>query len=160
LAVISPDNRRLTAWMGALITWDPATGRQAWSVRRPHDSSGPSALAISADGRTLATGSDDGFIRLWDPTDGQPLGRLSGHGAGASGTGLAFLPDGRSLLSCGTDGTARLWELTSGEERKRFSQKTAMSGLRLSSDGSLAAFSTSPRGITLWRPMAAETEAA
>src|SRR5262249_11479346 len=86
---------------------------------------------------------------------------LSGHGAGASVTGLAFLHDGRSLLSCGSDGTARLWELATCEERKRFSQKTAMSGLRLSSDGSLAAFTTAlPGAVELWRPMTTETETA
>jgi WD40 repeat protein len=160
-AVFSPDSQRLTAWVGMIRTWDPATGRETSCIRHGHGSRDVCALAISADGRTLASGSLDGSVRLWNAADGKPIGLLSGHGERTSITGLAFLPDGRSLLSCGSDGTARLWEFATGEERKRFSQRTAVSGMRLSSDGSLAVFTAaSPRGVSLWRPMTPDTDAA
>src|SRR5262249_16718032 len=106
-AVFSPDSRRLVAETGTLRTWDSATGRETSGIRRPHGAAGLCALAISTNGRTVATGSFGGYVRLWDLIEGKAVGLLSGHGERTTITGLAFLPDGRSLLSCGSDGTAR-----------------------------------------------------
>jgi WD40 repeat protein len=71
------------------------------------------AAAFSSDGRWLATGSDDGAIRLWnlaqvDPTSQSvPIGRHDG----AVGE-LAFSPDGKWLVSGGADRKLRFWHRT------------------------------------------------
>jgi len=63
----------------------------------------------------LATGSDDGTIRLWDPATGVPVGNpLTGLPAVATLAAVP-LPDGRVLLATGSgDGTIRLWDPATG----------------------------------------------
>jgi WD40 repeat protein len=68
------------------------------------------AVALSPDGKTLASSGDDRLIRLWDPASGKALGTLEGH-AGAVRC-LAFSPDGKALASGGADKLIRLWDMT------------------------------------------------
>ncbi len=58
------------------------------------------AVAMSADGLTLATGDEDGSIRLRDPENGRVRATLVGHQLPIHL--LAFAPDGRRLISRGT----------------------------------------------------------
>jgi WD40 repeat protein len=67
------------------------------------------ALAVSPDGRTLASGGDDRSIRLWEVPSGRLLAQWEAHDAGVSA--LAFKPDGSVLMSGATDGMAKLWDL-------------------------------------------------
>jgi WD40 repeat protein len=71
-----------------------------------------------ADGRVLlATGADDGTIRLWDPSTGRPVGDPLEE-AGSPGFRIAAFHsgDGRTLLAIGgKDGRLRLWDPGSGQ---------------------------------------------
>jgi WD40 repeat protein len=69
------------------------------------------AMAISPDGRTLASGGDDRMIHLWEVPTGRPLARWQAHDAHV--TALAFRPDGRTLVSGAADGMLKLWDLAS-----------------------------------------------
>jgi tricorn protease-like protein len=68
------------------------------------------ALAYSPDGRFLASGGEDGIIKIWDPASGRELRTLRGH----SGTiiTLAYSPDGRLLTSASWDKTVKVWDAT------------------------------------------------
>ena len=72
---------------------------------------GVSALALSADGRTLASGSADRRIRLWDAASHEASGgsELVGHRDVVSG--LAFTSDGQNLISIDVDLVVNYWDL-------------------------------------------------
>jgi WD40 repeat protein/tRNA A-37 threonylcarbamoyl transferase component Bud32 len=67
------------------------------------------ALAVSPDGRTLASAGEDRMIRLWEMPTGRALARWEPHDARV--TALAFRPDGRTLVSGAADGILKLWDL-------------------------------------------------
>jgi WD40 repeat protein len=69
-------------------------------------------VALSRDGRLVASASFDRMVGLWEAASGQALATLQEH-TGAV-WGVALSGDGRLLASGGDDGTIRLWEAGSG----------------------------------------------
>lgn len=71
---------------------------------------GVTSVAISPDGRFVAAGSLDAFVRLWDVQTGHLVERLLGHKD--SVYSVAFTPDGKGLVSGSLDQTLKHWDLT------------------------------------------------
>jgi RNA polymerase sigma factor (sigma-70 family) len=73
------------------------------------------AVAFSPNGELLATGGEDGQVKLWDPASGKERLSWQAHPNGI--WGLAFSPDGRTVASGGADNSIRLWEVATGKLR-------------------------------------------
>lgn len=96
----------------SIKTIDTASGKELFP-RRGHASQ-LNSLAISPDGRLLASAGDDWVVQVWELASGRVLHTLSAHTAAVFG--LAFSPDGKLLASGSRDGTIALWDVQRGSE--------------------------------------------
>lgn len=71
-----------------------------------------SSVAVSADGKWLATAAKDNVVRIWDAASGQPVKELPGHTGAVSG--LQFSPDSSKLASGSADKSLRVWDVAGG----------------------------------------------
>lgn len=93
-----------------LTVWDVGTGRLAGEWNQP---SWVTALAFSPNSTQIATGHDDGSVRIWDVLTEQLVREIKGHSKPISA--LAYSADGGRLASAGEDKLIRLWDMTMGK---------------------------------------------
>jgi WD40 repeat protein len=68
------------------------------------------SVSFSPNGRRIATGSNDGTVKLWDTASGAEVFTLRGHTSGV--LCVAFSPNGDQLVSGSIDFTVRVWDAT------------------------------------------------
>ncbi|MFY0531178.1 WD40 repeat domain-containing protein [Nannocystis pusilla] len=81
----------------------------------PHPSGAVRSAAFSPDGRKLATGAQDGLVRVWDALGSGAPALLRGHTDEV--VALAWSPDGDRLASASLDRSARLWSSAGAAQR-------------------------------------------
>src|SRR5438445_263861 len=91
------------------------------------------SMAFDPRGGTLASGSDNGTVRLWEADSGKLLRTLEGHEGEV--LSVAFDPRGGTLASGNVNGTVRLWEADSGKLLRTLEGHTsAVFGIAFSPD--------------------------
>jgi WD40 repeat protein/tRNA A-37 threonylcarbamoyl transferase component Bud32/tetratricopeptide (TPR) repeat protein len=106
-------------------------------------------VAVSPDGKRLASGDSIGKIKLWDAHSGEEQETLEGH----KGTvwGVTFSPDGRKLLSAGSDYSVRVWDTVRGLELLTLSGHTnPVSCAVFSPDGKRIASASQDQTVRVW----------
>lgn len=77
-----------------------------------------SVHSLSADGRQLATGSDDEPVRVWDLRSRKCVHRLNAS-FHSPYSGSSFSSDTHTLVTSGNDYFIRVWDVATGKERRR-----------------------------------------
>ena len=108
------------------------------------------SVAFSADGQTMASGSNDNSIVMWDMASSQPLGPpLTGHEDNV--LSIDFSPVDQILASASDDKTIRLWDMASGQSISPplTGHTTGVSSVSFSPDGQTLV-SSGGKTIILW----------
>jgi WD40 repeat protein len=90
--------------------WDVVSGKNVMDYT--HHLGAVNAVAWSPDAKQIASGGDDGSIRVW----GVRYGRYEyTYWHGSSVTAVAWSPDGSRIASANSSGSLRVWRLLDGE---------------------------------------------
>ncbi|MFO0875998.1 MAG: WD40 repeat domain-containing protein [Gemmataceae bacterium] len=103
--------RLLASASDEVTVWEVASASQLASWATP---AWITALAFQPGATLLATGHDDGTVRVWDWAEQKPLLELDAHGTEVSA--LAFSLDRKRLATAGEDKRIHLWDLETGRQ--------------------------------------------
>jgi WD40 repeat protein len=108
-------------------------------------------VAVSPDGRRIASGGADRSLRLWDTGTGAPVGApLTGHQGPV--TGVAFVSEGSRVVSGSTDTQLRLWDAQTGASLGELLRGVngEVTGLAAGPDGRQVVFSSRHFPLKRW----------
>ncbi|MBK9926531.1 MAG: TIR domain-containing protein [Anaerolineales bacterium] len=127
--------------------WDWSTQKEIVSLNQPGDIV---AIAISDDGKLMASGSSEGTIILWE-IDGSTF-KQKGQAMSIIGPArmLAFNPESTLLAGGGSQGFAYLWDVAKNQELARISHgSNPVTSVTFSIDGTQL-FTVSRKVVRIW----------
>ena len=147
-AVLFDDQGGLVSagWDGKVLSWQLTTGESR--IVAQHDDRIWS-MALSPNGKVLATVSSDNTVKMWRYPEGKLLASLGGRARHA--WDVAFSPSGHMLVTGGTDKLIRIWRLREGAspgiDAAGDERPTALAASR---SGRMLASGTVNGGIHVW----------
>ena len=133
--VFSPDGQSLTV-AGSIGVWlyDAATLREL-ALFTGH-TRWVNSVALSPDGKTLASGSDDRTVKLWDSATGRIIATFEEHTDEVSS--VAFSPDGTTLASVSRQ-QIKLWNVAMQTNIATLVHTHSVNSVVFSPDGTMLA---------------------
>jgi WD40 repeat protein len=152
----SPSGRWLAAgswWERVISYWEPASGEMKMIQQIASHTSKLRTIAVTSDGKRLATTGLDNAIRLWNLATGQQMMRLPKQEQD-DWYGLAFSSNGK-LLAAGGDEKVGIWDLGTAERRSLDTGTGVIKAVAFSPDGRLLATGSSD-SLRLWNAISGE----
>lgn len=108
---------------GTIRTWNARTGKQQQVMRHGDVSRGRRqsvtpwvrGMAVSPDGKWIASSSLDDTVRLWNARTGKERFRLFGHGRLGGMHSVAFTKDGTRFATWADGAFLRVWDVRTGK---------------------------------------------
>jgi WD40 repeat protein len=150
----SPEAAATTSHTGTQMSATTTSGitrvtQPSAAKTRSRTRKGVTALGISSDGASLATGSTDKKFRVWGTGTGLQSVVLSGS-LGVP-TGLSFSPDGSTLATISRDSVVRLWDVVRGTDNANLTgHEHAIASVAVSPNGRTLASAGEDTRVILW----------
>jgi Tfp pilus assembly protein PilF len=105
------------------------------------------SVAVSPLGNRIASGSNDGTVKIWDVATGDPVRALPGH-TGRVG-GVTWSPDG-SLVASGGDASVLVQDVKTGATRLTLATGAQATSVDISPDGKRIAAGSVDGAVHIW----------
>lgn len=106
------------------------------------------AVAISPDGQTIISGSDDKTLRIWNLNSQKLLRTLKGHTDWVYA--VAFSADGQIILSGSKDKTVRLWQGSGQQSRTLTGHTSYVNSVAINRDKTKVVSGSYDKTVKLW----------
>jgi WD40 repeat protein len=138
------------AGTGTVVLRELPTGKIVKKLQADQNA-GIWSVAISADGKWIASSGTDNKTLIWNVADGRVAKELKPQPFKAHS--LAFSPDAKILCTGSGDGTLRLWNVANGQEIRRLaSHQTGYERILFSSRFNLMASVNYDAAPEIWDP--------
>lgn len=135
--------------LGQLLVWEWQS--ESYILKQQGHYFDMNTLAYAPDGQNVATGGDDGKLKVWNTTSGFCFVTFSEHSAAISA--VEFSKHGQVLFSASLDGTVRAFDLVRYRNFRTFTSPTPVQFSSLAVDPSgevVAAGSADSFEVFLW----------
>ena len=107
------------------------------------------AVAITPDGLTAISASNDKTLKIWDIDSGTEVRTLTGQTESVNAVAIA--PDGKTAISASDDRTLKIWDIESGTERLTLTGHTSsVTAVAIAPDGKTAISASDDRTLKIW----------